>query len=200
MATPAPALPAAMGHAGRAVSRDVGRGSDAHARRDGIRSADRDRKGLDDGPEPRIGAPDLDAIGLPDGAEDLVVQQFVAAGGDIEGGARGEERVGVAPAGCVTAAEFGCELTVSSTATRLLRGWLATAILLERAISVGAVRSIVDVAVTALVVPAALVSVTLKVTVPSPKVERSMPVTSWVAEVTLPLPVTGTDDPLPVIE
>ena len=67
----------------------------------------------------------------------------------------------------------------------------ATATLVERAIAVGNSRSIWAVAVTGVLVPIALVSVTLKVTAPSFKDERSMPVMSCVVEVTVPLPVTG---------
>ena len=53
----------------------------------------------------------------------------------------------------------------------------------------------VAVAVAGAPVPVPLLSVTLKVSVPSGSEETSMPVTSWVAEVTVPLPVTGVPPP-----
>ena len=51
-------------------------------------------------------------------------------------------------------------------------------------------------AVAAVPVPAVLASVTLNVRVPLGKVETLIPVTCWVAEVTVPVPVTGVPPPL----
>ena len=49
-------------------------------------------------------------------------------------------------------------------------------------------------------VPAPLLSVTLYVKVPLGRLVTLMPVTCWVAEVTVPLPVTGVPPPLLLTE
>ena len=168
---------------------------DAHGRRDGIRIADRDQERL------------LDGIALGIGA----LHADVVTGCTLESRTASvcsslpliwNEALSVLPSRrrasrCRPVVD--CGPTVCKRPTRLPIGWPYGAKLVERAMAVGGSRSIVAVAVTGLLVlPARSVSVTLKVTGPSGKAERLMPVTSCVAEVTLPLPVTG-DPPLPEI-